>query len=73
MRQIMPHRNNMSLHRNKCKLFLARCGVFWNSATILQHRVAATNSGQKNNGRKNNALQVFEVFVDGRPQTFGNG
>ena len=27
MRQVMPHRNNMSLHRNKCKIFLRRRGA----------------------------------------------
>ncbi len=37
MRQIMPHRNNMSLHRNNCKTILPRREVFVGPATILQH------------------------------------
>jgi hypothetical protein len=37
MRQIMPHRNNMSLHRNKCKTFLPPERGFVGPATILQH------------------------------------
>jgi len=36
MRQVMPHRNNMSLHRNKCKIFLLEGTVIAEPATNLQ-------------------------------------
>ena len=36
MRQVMPHRNNMSLHRNKCKIFLRGREAIVAAVTILQ-------------------------------------
>jgi hypothetical protein len=35
MRQVMPHRNNIGLHRNKCKIFLSPALEIAGSATFL--------------------------------------
>jgi hypothetical protein len=37
MRQVMPHRNNMCLRRNKGKRFLRLKTAFRKGAAILQH------------------------------------
>ena len=49
MRQVMPHRNNMSLHRNKCKIFLPARAVIALTATNLQQAAAASKSVQAEN------------------------
>jgi len=37
MRQVMPHRNNMCMHRSKGKHFLRRKTAIWKGAADLQH------------------------------------
>jgi hypothetical protein len=48
MRQVMPHRNNMCLHRNRCKIILRHLEVIVVSATILQHTGRTRESTEKN-------------------------
>jgi hypothetical protein len=39
MRQVMPHRNNMSLHRSRRKIFLQRREPLNGGVTILQQNL----------------------------------
>jgi hypothetical protein len=58
MRQVMPHRNNMSLHRNKCKIFLRGRTVIAGTATILQQRAQTRKIVHVKNRIGNNSLRV---------------
>jgi hypothetical protein len=49
MRQVMPHRNNMSLHRNKCKIFLLERAVIAEPATNLQQPAPAIKFAEAEN------------------------
>jgi hypothetical protein len=58
MRQVMPHRNNMCLHRNKRKIFLRRRGVIVGPVTILQHAARTRRPAHRNIRMRNNGLDV---------------
>ena len=60
MRQVMPHRNNMCLHRSKCKIFL-RCFVgFAEGATLLQQLASPPTRARADMPSKNNVLRIWK-------------
>ena len=73
MRQVMPHRNNMSLHRNKCKIFLRRRGAIAGAVTILQQTGQTTGSVRTNIYMRNNGLHMLQLPDGVRPLTCWNG
>jgi hypothetical protein len=64
MRQVMPHRNNMSLHRNKSKRFLLGSAANARSATILQQQPQARKTA---GGKERYEKQWFTCFRFARP------
>ncbi len=73
MRQVMPHRNNMSLHRNKCKIFLRGREAIVAAVTILQQTDQARWSEWRNMYMRNNGLHVFQFLAAARPLADWNG
>ena len=73
MRQIMPHRSAMSLHRNQCKIILLPRGVFLGPATILQHSVRTPSSMGTDIRRRAKDLHVFQRRVGAPRPTTGDG
>ena len=73
MRQIMPHRNNMCLHRNTCKTILPLRRGFVGPATILQHPVQTPQSTRNDIHMRTKGLIVFQILVGARRPTPGNG
>jgi hypothetical protein len=60
MRQVMPHRNNMCLHRSKCKIILRWFGGFAERATLLQQRLSRPHGARGNICSANNNLRICE-------------
>ena len=67
MRQVMPHRNNMSLHRNKCKTNLLCGGVIVGAVTKLQQVLWSTYSMRENIRMRNNGLHVCHFPIAAPP------
>jgi len=73
MRQVMPHRNNMCLHRSKCKIFLRDCLLIVGSATILQQPRRRRFLAVAENDIKNNGLHRRQFAAAAAPQRKRNG
>ncbi len=65
MRQVMPHRNNMSLRRNKCKIFLRGQTTNARCATILQQRFARPKKAGGENLAECRGLQGIQRSISG--------
>ena len=72
MRQVMPHRNNMSLHCNKCKIFLRGRTVIARGVMILQQFAEAAKTVDVKNSIENNGLHVFDAAADRAALNYGN-
>jgi hypothetical protein len=71
MRQVMPHRNNMCLHRSKRKIFL-RCVVgFPESAALLQQPRFSLPCEEANISSRNNELRFGERRLERDLQRMG--